>query len=96
MPCRDYLADEENENNRKNTQSRLDSYARMLCAVCTDAEKAGLKILESNSELRLWWEQHKIADAKEQAKIAEAERKKTVRQTALDKLSDEEREELGI
>jgi hypothetical protein len=49
-----------------------------------------------NEEVRTWWEEHVKADRKEKARIAEIERKERVRAEALARLSDEEKELLGL
>jgi hypothetical protein len=49
-----------------------------------------------NEEVRTWWEEHVRADRAEKARIAEQERKDRVRAEALARLSDEEKELLGL
>ena len=46
----------------------------------------------TRKELERWWKQHKKLDAKHR----EAERLKKIRETALNKLTEEERKALGI
>jgi len=65
MPCRDYRDDDDNRENRK----RRDMLARIACKAMTELEKQGTAefLLISDEEVREWWTQHKIDDAKAQA-----------------------------
>ena len=65
MPCRDYRDDEDIRSNRKHR----DMLARIACKAMTELEKQGTAefLLISDEEVRTWWEQHKIDDAKAQA-----------------------------
>lgn len=53
-------------------------------------------LILKDDEVRTWWKKHKEDDAREQARLAEIERKARVKQEALDRLSDEEKELLGL
>jgi len=76
MPCRDYMDDHgsgrteyiENPINTK-LQKRADMLSRLLCFILTDITRDAGKTLGrlmNNRELRIWWEAHQIADAKEE------------------------------
>jgi len=53
-------------------------------------------LLLQDDEVRTWWKKHKEDDAREQARIAELLRRERVKEEALARLSDEEREVLGL
>ena len=65
MPCRDYRDDEDTVSNRK----QRDMLARIACKAMAELEKQGTAefLLISDAEVREWWTQHKIDDAKAQA-----------------------------
>lgn len=66
MPCRDYGYE---DDERKNRKARCDMLARIACKALTELEKQGNAdfLLIQDEEVRTWWEQHKIDDAKAQA-----------------------------
>jgi hypothetical protein len=82
----------------KRLKAEADKLARIACEALTELEKVGKAdfLILKNDELREWWEAHKEADRKEQARIAEAERRERVRKEALSRLTDEEKELLGL
>lgn len=102
MPCQSYDDDWRNEasNERKinELKRQADKLARIACKALTELEENGLEdlLLLKDDEVRTWWKKHKEDDAREQARLAEIERKERVKQEALAKLSDEERKLLGI
>lgn len=57
-----------------------------------DWKEAGVK----RTDAEAWWENHKKEDALRRAKEATVARKKRIKQEALSKLSDEEKEILGL
>ena len=65
MPCRDYGYEEEQAHNRK---KRMDMLARIACKAMTELEKNGNADFLSlqDDEVREWWAQHQIDDAKAQ------------------------------
>ena len=97
MPCRDYDSDNSSYELTK-LKERTDMLARIACKALTAMEKMGNAdfLLLKDEEVRIWWEQHKIDDAKAAAKRAEARRIAQAKQTALAKLTDEEKKLLGI
>lgn len=98
MPCRDYVSDGDTGWNRERYKEQCDKLARIACAAMTELEKVGKAdfLVLKDDELRNWWEAHKEADRKERARIAEIERQERVKQEALDRLTDEEKELLGL
>ena len=72
--------------------------ARIACKALDELEKNKIEdmLLLRDDEVRTWWKKHKEDDAREQARLAEVERKKRIKEEALAKLSTEEREILGL
>jgi hypothetical protein len=97
VPCRDYESDN-GYNQREEYKERCDKLARIACAAMEELVKQGKEdfLVLKNEEVRTWWEEHVKADRKEKARIAEIERKERVRAEALARLSDEEKELLGL
>jgi hypothetical protein len=97
MPCRDYESDN-GYSQREEYKQQCDRLARIACAAMEELVKHGKAdfLVLKNDELRTWWETHVAADRKEKARIAEIERKERVRAEALARLSDEEKELLGL
>jgi len=101
MPCRDegepiYVDNPE-------LKKKLDKVTRLLCSTMKELEAQGMwwtiKSIESG-ELKEWWEKHKKADAKreakEVAKLEEKKRKEKLRKEALSKLTAEEKKALKL
>jgi hypothetical protein len=97
MPCRDYESDN-GYSQREEYKERCDKLARIACAAMEELVKQGREdfLVLKNEEVRTWWEEHVRADRAEKARIAEIERKERVRAEALARLSDEEKELLGL
>lgn len=98
MPCRDYESDYSSNWDRERYKAQTDKLARIACAAMEELVKQGKAdfLVLRNEEVREWWEAHVEADRKEKARIAEIERKARVREEALARLSDEEKELLGL
>lgn len=101
MPCRDYESDypdPKDSYDYRYLKDRADMLARIACKSLTLLEEEGLAgyLCDQDKEVGDWWKAHKEADRQEQERIAELQRKQLVKQQALDKLSDEEKEALGI
>ena len=101
MPCQSYessWAGNSNDADVRRLKKEADKLARIACAALTELEKVGKAefLVLKNDELREWWEAHKEADRREQARIAEIERQARVKQEALARLTDEEKELLGL
>lgn len=97
MPCRDYESDN-GYNMKEHYKEQCDRLARIACAAMEELEKQGKEdfLILKNEEVAQWWAKHKAADRQEKARIAEEERKARVKQQALDRLTDEEKELLGL
>ena len=101
MPCMSYdtnWANDSSNSEVKRLKKEADKLARIACKAMTQLEKSGRAdfILIEDEEIREWWAAHKEADRKEQARVAELERKERVKAEALARLSDEEKELLGL
>jgi phage terminase Nu1 subunit (DNA packaging protein) len=79
-------------------KKKTDMLARIACKALAELEKGGQadSLLSEDKEVRTWWEAHKIADAKAQAKRLEEEERARVKKEALAKLSPLEKKVLGI
>jgi hypothetical protein len=101
MPCRDYESDSwgyDSSAEVRKLKAQADKLARIACKAMDALEEAGKEdfLLLKDDEVRKWWAEHKEADRKEQARIAEKLRRERVKEEALAKLSSEERELLGL
>ena len=101
MPCMSYDTNWANDSSNievKRLKKEADKLARIACKAMTQLEKSGRAdfILIEDEEIREWWAAHKEADRKERARVAEIERKERVKAEALARLSDEEKELLGL
>ena len=101
MPCQSYessWASSSNDADVRRLKKEADKLARIACAALTELEKVGKAefLVLKNDELREWWEAHKEADRREQARIAEIERRERVKEEALARLTEEEKELLGL
>ncbi len=99
MPCRDYESDSWGSGRREGQlKEQADRLARIACKAMDALEAMGKEdfLLLKDAEVREWWAAHKEADRKEQARVAEQQRQEAVKQEALNKLSDEEKELLGL
>ena len=102
MPCQSYdsswdVGDDDRRKIRE-LKKQADMLARIACKALTELENNKIEdmLLLRDDEVRVWWKKHKEDDAREQARVLEAERKKRVKEEALAKLSSEERELLGL
>lgn len=101
MPCMSYdtnWANGSSNSEVRKLKAETDKLARIACAALTELEKVGYAefLVLKNDELREWWEKHKEEDRKEQARLAEVERKERVKREALARLTAEEKELLGL
>jgi hypothetical protein len=97
MPCRDYESDNGYEM-REHYKEQCDKLARIACAAMEELERQGKEdfLILKNEEVGHWWAAHKEADRKEKARLSEIERKERVKAEALARLTDEEKELLGL
>lgn len=101
MPCQSYessWAGNSNDADVRRLKKEADKLARIACAAMTELEQVGKAefLVLRNEEVRDWWEAHKEADRKERARIAEIERRERVKEEALARLTEEEKELLGL
>ena len=101
MPCQSYdtqWAETSNDRDVKRLKKETDKLARIACRALEELERNGIEdmLLLKDDETREWWQKHKEADRRARAIIEERERLERVKQEALAKLSEEEREVLGI
>lgn len=96
MPCMSY--DDDPGASLREQKKKTDKLARIACKALTELEKQGRAdfLLIDDTEVREWWEAHKIADAKAQAKKLEQEERERVKAEALAKLSPLEKKVLGV
>ena len=101
MPCMSYdtnWAHDSNDRDVKRLKAEADKLARIACAAMTELEKMGKEdfLILKNEEVGHWWAAHKEADRKERERVAEKARKERVKAEALSRLTDEEKELLGL
>jgi len=102
MPCQSYDSswDSGDDDRRKirELKKQADMLARIACKALNELEKNQIEdmLLLRDDEVRVWWKQHKEDDAREQARVAEIERKERIKAEALASLSDEAKELLGL
>ena len=101
MPCQSYDSSWDsgsNERKIRELKKQADMLARIACKALAELENNKIEdmLLLRDDEVRTWWKKHKEDDAREQARVAEVERKNRIKKEALAKLSTEEREILGL
>lgn len=99
MPCRDYESDTwDYSSENRQLKKQADRLARIACKAMTALSEMGKEdfLLLQDDEVREWWQAHQEADRKEKARIAEKERRERIKADALARLSDEEKELLGL
>lgn len=73
---------------------QLDEDTAKLCQWCkshTNTELSGMSL-----EFQIWWRDHQIADLKHEHLISLRQQMEHAKQSALDKLTSEERSALGV
>lgn len=102
MPCQSYDSrwDDYDSNSDKirELKKQADMLARIACKALQELEdnKISEVLLLKDDEVREWWAKHKEADRKAREAKAEQRRRAQVKKAALSKLSDEEKELLGL
>jgi len=100
MPCYDGggPSHSDNTDELRRMKARIDLLARVACRALTELEDNGIAdfLLLRDDETREFWEKHKEFDRKRQAAEAEKLRLEEVKKAALAKLTDEEKDALGI
>lgn len=107
MPCRDPGPPMETTPSR--SQKRAKFFEAAMCGVFTFLEGNEVPILEdvlenldyeemgvTRQEIETWWIKHKRKDEERRQREEAARRKQELRDNALSKLSDDEREALGL
>ena len=102
MPCYDPGPEDNFSYNTQigNLQTKLDNVTRMLCGICTaigyrvgghpsEASVEGCNVMELEriKGLREWWREHQVFD---EIRLSKA------KQSGLAKLTDDEKEALGL
>jgi len=97
MPCRDYESDN-GYSRAEEYKKQCDKLARIACAAMEELVKQGKEdfLVLKNPEVAEWWVAHVKADRAEKARVAELERRERIKKEALDRLTDEEKELLGL
>lgn len=77
------------------TTVTADVWISELCQRCRRIDHIG-ELTKFSLELQMWWRDHQIKDAKHLAEAEEMVHELEIKQRALGKLTDREREILGI
>ncbi len=102
MPCqsyddnwRSYDSDRDKINELK---KQADMLARIACKALAELEDNKIEdmLLLRDDEVREWWAKHKEDDRKAKEARESRERRAAIKKAALSKLSEEEKEVLGI
>lgn len=101
MPCMSYdtnWASSSNDREVRKLKQECDRLARIACKAMTELVKSGYGdfLVLKDDEVREWWEKHQEDDRKAQEAKLEKERRAQVKKEALAKLSDDEKQVLGI
>jgi hypothetical protein len=99
MPCRDYQSDSQDYyDSYQKMKKQCDKLARIACKSLQELEDNSVidVLLLKDDEVREWWIAHQEADRKEKARVAEIERREQLKADALSRLTDEEKEVLGL
>ena len=101
MPCMSYdtnWASSSNDREVRKLKQECDKLARIACKAMTELVKSGYGdfLVLKDDEVREWWEKHQEDDRKAQEAKLEKERRAQVKKEALAKLSDDEKQVLGI
>ena len=102
MPCQSYGDDwtRENDPSRKLKvlKQEADMLARIACKALAELEANKIEdmLLLRDDEVRVWWQKHKEDDRKAREAREAKERRAAAKKAALAKLSEEEKELLGI
>ena len=101
MPCQSYdsiWASESSDVEVRKIKREADKLARIACRALEALTEAGQAdfLLLKDDETREWWAAHQEADRKAREKEAARIRREELKAAALSKLTQEEREALGI
>lgn len=79
----------------KEANGKLTEATRLLCEACLILEHEEM-ILSTSKELQRWWNAHKKVDRERQERERIEQEKEALKQSALSKLSDDEKKALGL
>ncbi len=101
MPCMSYesnWASDSNDRDIKRLKAEADKLARIACKAMTELVKSGHAdfLVLKDDEVREWWDKHQEDDRIAREAEAEKRRVAKLKKEALAKLSDEEKQILGI
>ena len=102
MPCQSYDSSWDNYDSDRDKirelKKQADMLARIACKALQELEDNKIEdmILLRDDEVRVWWQKHKEDDRKAREAREAKERRAAIKKAALSKLSEEEKEVLGI
>lgn len=102
MPCQSYDSSwDQHDSDRdkiRELKKQADMLARIACKALQELEDNKIEdmILLRDDEVREWWQKHKEDDRKAREAREAKERRAAIKKAALSKLSEEEKEVLGI
>lgn len=101
MPCMSYdnSWDRGSDDRKiKELKKQADMLARIACKALTELENNKIEdmLLLKDEEVRKWWAKHKEDDRRAKEAQEAKERRAAIKKAALAKLSEEEKELLGI
>ena len=101
MPCRDYesqWASNSDDYEIRKLKASADKLARIACRAMEALTEAGQAdfLLLKDDETREWWVAHQAADRRAREQAEAKIRREELKAAALAKLTQEEREALGI
>ena len=93
MPCRD-----DSSSYDYSAQERADKMTRIACKVMTELVDEGRAefLLIRDDEIREWWSAHQEFDRQRRAEEYQRETEAALKKEALAKLSDQEKQALGL
>ena len=78
-------------------RQRLDHVTKLLCGLCGRIEDSGdMRHIQADPHLGVWWQAHKVADAKRKAEEQKKAKEDATRKAALAKLTPAERKLLRL
>ena len=103
MPCQSYYDDnwrsyDSDRDKINELKKQADMLARIACKALQELEDNKIEdmILLRDDEVREWWAKHKEDDRRAKEVREAKERRAAIKKAALSKLSEEEKEVLGI
>lgn len=101
MPCMSYetnWAHSSSDSDVRRLKKEADKLARIACKAMEELIKHGKAdfLVLGDDEVREWWIAHQEADRKEREREARAQKRKEIKEQALARLTEEEKEVLGL